>query len=119
MQELTEFHLDDEKTIFVETAESALSENEFSIVKTNLTLAKALDVIKPVSQIVFTQLRKLDDEPDEVHVTFGIKLDSTLGAILVMSNTNANYLITLKWNRRGQVKPTSSITSSICNIDYG
>ncbi len=61
------------------------------------TLEDALDKIKPAAQAVVSKLRDLHDEPDEITVEFGIKLNAAAGAFIASAGVEANYRVALKW----------------------
>ena len=70
------------------------------------TLEEALDRIKPAAGAVVKKLRELSDRPDEVEVTFGLKLTAEAGAIIAAAGIEANYTVTLKWTARDEL-PTN------------
>src|SRR5688572_14357275 len=72
------------------------------IVKAQQSLEKALENVQPAAQAVIQQLRKLSDSPDEIEVTFGLKLSADAGAVLASAGTEANYTVTLKWIKEKQ-----------------
>ena len=72
--------------------------------KANQTFEAALDKIKPAAQAIITQLRGLNDEPDEVSVEFGIKLSAEAGAFIASAGVEANYKVSLKWVKPQPVK---------------
>ena len=74
--------------------------------KAKETLEDALDKIKPAAQSIIDKLRGLTDEPDEIGVEFGIKLNAGAGAIIASAGVEANYKVTLKWVKaQPQKKP--------------
>ncbi len=103
MKRLVEFPLEDGTTMLVEIEEPDLgglvkaSHADGVIVKAHQTLEKSLEKVKPAAQFVIQQLRKLHDAPDEVQVSFGLKLSADAGAVLASAGAEANYTITLKW----------------------
>jgi hypothetical protein len=102
MKRLVEFPLEDGTTLLVEIEEpdqgglvkASLSE---TIAKAEQTLEKSLEKVKPAAQFLIQQIRKLHDAPDEVQVTFGLKLSADAGAVLASAGAEANYLVMLKW----------------------
>src|SRR5512138_1127023 len=101
MKRLVEFPLEDGTTMLVEIEEpdqgglvkASLSE---TIAKAKLTLEKSLEKVQPAAQFVIAQLRKLHDSPDEIQVSFGLKLSADAGAVLASTGAEANYTVTLK-----------------------
>ena len=102
MKRIVEFPLEDGTSMLVEIDEpeqgglvkASISE---TIAKAQLTLEKSLEKVQPAAQFVIAQLRKLHDAPDEVQVSFGLKLSADAGAVLASAGAEANYTVTLKW----------------------
>jgi hypothetical protein len=103
MKRLVEFPLEDGTKMLVEIEEPdqgglvMASRSDGIIVKAHETLEKSMEKVKPAAQLVIQQLRKLHDAPDEVQVTFGLKLSAEAGAVLASGGVEANYTVTLKW----------------------
>jgi hypothetical protein len=105
MKRLIEFPLEDGNTMLVEVEEPEhgglvkASRAGEAIAKAQQTLEKALEKVQPAAQFVIQQLRKLHDSPDEIQVAFGLKLSAEAGAVLASAGAEANYTVTLKWNK--------------------
>ncbi len=106
MKRLVEFPLEDGSTIMVEVddPESAggtmrVGRGDKTVEKANLSFEKALDKIKPTANAVISKLRDLYDPPDEIGVEFGLKLSAKAGAVLAAAGVEANYKVTLKWQK--------------------
>jgi hypothetical protein len=111
MKRLVDFPLEDGSNILVEIEETdqgglvkaSLSE---TIVKAQQTLEKSMEKVKPAAQYIIQQIRGLHDAPDEVQVSFGLKLSADAGAVLASASAEANYTVTLKWAKeKEQTKP--------------
>jgi hypothetical protein len=74
-----------------------VSRNDYIITKAQMTFERAIDNIKPVASTIISKLRSLGDKPDEVEVSFGIKMNAEAGAIVASAGLEANYLVKLKW----------------------
>lgn len=61
------------------------------------TFEQALDRIAPVAAATIDRLARLADAPDEITVTFGIKLTADIGAVLAHAGGQANIGVTLRW----------------------
>lgn len=113
MKRLVEFPLEDGTTILIEIDEPELgglvkaSRAGEVIAKAQQTLEESLRKVQPAAQFVIQQLRKLHDSPDEIQVSFGLKLSAEAGAVLAAAAAEANYSVTLKWAKeiKEQVKP--------------
>ncbi len=109
MKRLLEFPLEDGTSMLVEVDEpeqgglvkASIGE---SLAKAQQTLEKSLEKVKPAAQFVIQKLRELHDVPDEVQVSFGLKLSAEAGAVLASGGLEANYVVTLKWTQE-TVKP--------------
>jgi hypothetical protein len=106
MKRLIEFPLEDGTTMLVEIDEPEqgglvkASRTGEVIVKAQQTLEKALENVQPAAKFVIQQLRQLHDSPDEIQVAFGLKLSAEAGAVLAAAGAEANYTVTLKWNKQ-------------------
>jgi len=70
------------------------------VVKAGKRFEEALDQVRPAAQAVIAKLRDLTDEPDEIAVEFAIKLGAKAGAIIAAADVEANYKVSLKWQKR-------------------
>jgi hypothetical protein len=112
MKRLVEFPLEDGTSMLVEIEEPdqgglvKASRSDDVIAKAHLTLEKSLEKVKPAAQFVIQKLRELHDVPDEVQVSFGLKLSAEAGAVLASGSVEANYTVTLKWvKEKSKAKP--------------
>jgi len=103
MKRLVEFPLEDGTSMLVEIDEPdqdglvKASRGYDVIDKAHQTLEKSLEKVEPAAQLVIQQFRKLHDVPDEIEVSFGLKLSAEAGAVLASASAEANYTVTLKW----------------------
>jgi hypothetical protein len=70
------------------------------IEKAGESFETAMDKIKPAAVAVIGKLRDLADPPDDIEVEFGIKLTAAAGAVLASAGVEANYKVTLKWQKK-------------------
>lgn len=63
------------------------------------TFEASLDRVKPLSAALIGRMRDLAEPPDEIAIQFGVKLSGSLGAIIASASGEANYSVTLKWQR--------------------
>jgi hypothetical protein len=114
MKKLIEFPLEDGTSMLVEIEEPEhgglvkASRSDDVITKAHQTLEKSLEKVKPAAQFVIQKLRELHDAPDEVQVSFGLKLSAEAGAVLASAGAEANYTVTLKWVREKKETRTKS-----------
>lgn len=113
MKRLVEFPLENDEKILVEIDESEESglinvSADKKIVKAQQTLEKALEKVKPAANFVINQLRKLHDAPDEIEVTFGLKLSADAGAVIASTSAEANYTVKLMWGKKRRKNSTTT-----------
>ncbi len=112
MKRLIEFPLENGECMLVEVDEPEqgglvqASRSGEVIARAQQTLEDALERVKPAAQSVIEKLRKLNDSPDEVQVSFGLKLSAEAGAVLAAGGIEANYNVTLKWVKNKPEKKT-------------
>lgn len=64
------------------------------------TLQDALRRTRPALHAVVTQMRGLDEPPDKVVLTFGIKLTAAAGVVIAHATSEANFEVRVEWNRQ-------------------
>ncbi len=107
MKRLVEFPLEDGSNIWVEVDEPegagwnerVSRRGDKTVEKANQSFEKALDKVKPTANAVISKLRDLSYSPDEITVEFGLKFNAKAGAVLAAAGIEANYKVTLKWNK--------------------
>ena len=67
--------------------------------KAKQTFEEALEQIKPAADVVIEKLRGMSSQPDEMEVTFGLKMSAEAGAFIASASTEANFTVLLRWNR--------------------
>jgi hypothetical protein len=65
--------------------------------KATTTFEGAVDRIRPIAQALITQLRAIEESPDEIQVEFGMTLHAELGAFIAAASTDANFKLSLTW----------------------
>jgi hypothetical protein len=53
--------------------------------------------VKPAASALVDGLRGMADAPDEVQVTFGIRLSGEMGAVIAKTSAEANFEVVLRW----------------------
>src|SRR4051812_45796082 len=66
--------------------------------KANQTFEQALEQIKPGAEAIRNKLLSMSSKPDEIQVTFGLKMSAQAGAFIAAAVVEANYTVQLKWN---------------------
>jgi Trypsin-co-occurring domain 1 len=102
MKHLVEFPLEDGGSIVIEVDEPE-SEGTIraargdTIVKAKETLEEALNKVLPVTKSVVEKLRGIGNRPDEIEISFGVKLSTTAGAVIACATAEANFDVTMRW----------------------
>lgn len=108
MKQIVKFDLESGESILVEVDRAEQNDGRISnrmgltdkvAQKAKHTFESALDKIKPLTNVIMTKVRSLNEPADEVEVKFGIKMSAELGAVIASGNGEVNYEITLKWQR--------------------
>jgi hypothetical protein len=72
------------------------------------TFESALARVKPAASAVMEQLSTLTHVPDNIEVEFGIKFGAKGNAYLAAADAEANFKVTLKWQREKPAATTPS-----------
>ncbi|EIJ35437.1 CU044_2847 family protein [Thiothrix nivea] len=95
------FELSDGELVYIEIEDTnnhselvSNSQNDFS--KIQIEFSKSLGKIKSLIDETLTSLQDINN-PDEVNLEFGIKLDGKVGALIASSGIEANFKVLLKW----------------------
>ena len=62
---------------------------------------KALKPLKEISNSIVNSIREIVQSPDEIGVELGLKFSTKAGIIITSLDSEANFKITLKWNKAG------------------
>lgn len=66
--------------------------------KAKHTFEEALEQIKPGADAIVAKLRGMSSRPDEMEITFGLKMSANAGAFIAASGVEANFTVLLRWN---------------------
>ena len=109
MKQLIEFSLKNENSILIEVDETQPEGGVVPAARTGGIIAKAsrsfegaLEKIKFVAEAIITELHSLSYKPDKAEVEFGVKLSADAGAIIASTGAEANFKVTLTWNRQNK-----------------
>jgi hypothetical protein len=59
----------------------------------------ALERLRPMAQSLIAKLRDLAERPNEIAVEFGLKMTMDDGLVVAHTSGEANFKVTLRWNR--------------------
>jgi hypothetical protein len=105
MKHLVEFPLDEGGSIIVEVDEPE-SEGTIraargdAIVKAKETLEQALNNVLPFTKSIVEKLRSIGNKPDEIEISFGVKLSTAAGAVIASASAEANFDVTMHWSAK-------------------
>jgi predicted RNase H-like HicB family nuclease len=111
MKHLVEFPLEEGGSIVVEVDEletggTVRAGRGDTIEKAKETLEEALNKVVPVTKSVVEKLRSVGSKPDEIEITFGVKLSTVAGAVIASATAEANLGVTVRWT--GKTEETMS-----------
>lgn len=70
------------------------------------TIAESIGSVLPAAQTVLAELRSHLQSPDEITLTFGIKLSGGFNAVVASGQGEANFQVNVKWKR---ATPSSAV----------
>jgi hypothetical protein len=104
MNELVRFELDDHGSVLVEVddrepgIERASRDQEF-ILKASQTMEQALEGVRAAANLTVSKLHELAEQPDEVEVAFGIRLNASAGAVIAKTEAEGHLQVRLTWTK--------------------
>ena len=103
MKHLVEFPLEDGGSIVIEVDEpestgTVRAAREDTIAKAKQTFEEAFNGVLPVTKGLVEKLRSIGNNPDEIEVTFGVSLNTAVGAVIASASAEANFSVTLHWS---------------------
>ena len=111
MKHLVEFPLEEGGSIVVEVDEPE-SEGTIraargdTIVRAKETLEEALNNVLPVTKSLVEKLRSTGNKPDQIEVSFGVKLSTIAGAVIASASAEANFGVTVRWTGKKEETPS-------------
>ena len=108
-KELAEFTFDDGSGTFLVEVDkirsssverAALGDTEEMVAKAKESFEDALNKITPVASRAIHRIRRgLTTPADEIELKFGIKLNTEVGAFIASVGGEANFEVTIKWQK--------------------
>lgn len=113
MSKYVEFPLEGGGTILIEAPDEQAAKGGSGFVRAGLgddaakvaeqakqSFDTSVENIRKASDLLLTKLRGLSDPPDEMEVSFGLKVSAELGNFAVAkAGSEATYNVTLKWRK--------------------
>ncbi|WP_440947875.1 CU044_2847 family protein [Methanosarcina sp. T3] len=107
-KKLVEYKLEHDGSILIEVEELELEKGMTLVAKKPGELEKAtkkfgedINKVLPIADTIVDKFRGLNTKPDSMDVEFGIKMNGQIGAFIAASSVEANFKITLSWNKTG------------------
>lgn len=99
--ELAQFTLEDGGTVVVEVPEepglARIARGGKSLQQAAASFEHALQEVRKAAAAVLAQFQAMQHSPDSVEVSFAIKLDAQVGAVVAMAGAEAQFQVTLRW----------------------
>ncbi|HUU69919.1 MAG TPA: CU044_2847 family protein [Planctomycetota bacterium] len=68
-------------------------------VEAEKTFEAAFEEVRKAASVVVCKLRDLAESPDELEVSFGLKMNGKAGTIFASAGAEANFNVTLTWKK--------------------
>lgn len=106
-KQLVEFQTGEGKSVFVELEVtedgSGLAGVDGVVARAKDSFDEAIQMIRPIADVVVQNLSNLASAPDQVNVEFGVKLSAKAGIIIASTDAEANLKVSLTWTRKQSV----------------
>lgn len=104
MKELVEFTLDDGTAVVVEVDADEpgierVSRTDELVVRAAGSMEGALDRIRSVAKVAVSKLRGAGEQPHEIAVEFGIRLNAAAGAVIASTEAEGHLQVRLTWKK--------------------
>lgn len=106
MIRLIQYKLEDGNSIWIEVDQIEMEAEQgegFKQAARDLTkeikFEEAIDKVVPAANIIVNKLRNLTTSPNKIEIGFGIKMNTQVGAVIASAGLEANYTITLTWEK--------------------
>ena len=91
-------------TVFVEVADDEpgierAARVDDVVVKARESLESAMDQVRAVANATLGKLQDLAQQPEQVEVEFGIRLNAAAGAVIARTQAEGHLQVTLTWTR--------------------
>ena len=114
MSRLISFDADGETVVYeVEETNSYVSNHEDVVTrsgqaskslieKSNVSLNETIERIKPATNKLLSTVRHLHETPQEIEVTFGVKLTAKAGVVIALGGVEAHYVVKITWKENSR-----------------
>ena len=104
MKRLVSVDLGNGESMFIEV-EQPMTEQTIDIglpamaEKAKVTFADSVEKVLPVAKILIQRLHSIDENLQELEVSFGFNLNAQADAIIASSSVGANFSVALRWSK--------------------
>jgi len=98
--ELARFGLEGGGSVLVDVDEEpgvARVSRQGRIREARATFETALGEVRDAAVVALTQFQTMARHPDEVEITFGVRLDAEVGAVIAKTGMSGNFEVKLTW----------------------
>ncbi|MGB6165281.1 MAG: CU044_2847 family protein [Pseudonocardiaceae bacterium] len=98
--ELARFELEGGGSVLVDVDEEpgiARVSRQGRIREAGATFETALHEVRDAAIVALTQFRAMACQPDDVEITFGVRLDAEFGAVIAKTGMSGNFEVKLTW----------------------
>lgn len=105
MAELVEFGLASGRSVYIEVREAPsdamdrLGRTERTLQAVRSSFEEALGDVRDAAESALKQFQNMASQPSEVEITFGVKFDARVGAVIAETGVEGNFQITARWKQ--------------------
>lgn len=100
--EMAQFGLEGGGSVLVEVDSAPgvqrISKHGKALLDAKSTFEDALQDVRHAAGAALGQFQAMTERPSEVQITFGIKIDAQLGAVVAKTGLEGHFEVTLTWN---------------------
>ena len=108
MPELAKFSLEGGDSVYVDVEEVprvAPVSRHGRILDAKVTFETALRDVRDAAIVALTEFRAMARQPDDVEITFGVRLDAEVGAVIAKTGMAGNFEVKLSWRSNASDTP--------------
>lgn len=80
------------------------------ILDAKATFETALGEVRHAAVVALTEFRAMASQPDEVEITFGVRLDAEVGAVIAKTGMAGNFEVKLTWRSNVRDAPDGAVS---------
>ncbi|HEX8936497.1 MAG TPA: CU044_2847 family protein [Pseudonocardiaceae bacterium] len=114
MPELAKFTLESGGSVHVDVEEGPGVKRvarDGKIPEARKTFEAGLHEVRNAATIALAQFRAMARQPDEVEITFGVRMDVQIGAVIAKTGTAGNFEVKLTWRSNDRSTHDETVSS--------